>query len=124
EALVGGAAGGVVGGRMCALGGEPWGAPPPFHNNPVFVVTHRPHAPIAKQGGTTYTFVTDGLEAALAQAREAAGDRNVAVLGGAEIIRQCIRGGLLDELRLHVVHLVIGRGAAPVRGLLPTHVAP
>jgi len=116
----------VVGRRMFDLGEEPWGDPPPFHNNPVFVVTHRSHPPIAKQGGTTYTFVTDGLEAALARARDAAGDRNVAVLGGAEIIRQCIRGGLLDELRLHVVHIVhivLGGGTALFGGLDPASVA-
>ncbi len=113
----------VVGRRMFDLGEEPWGDPPPFHNNPVFVVTHRPHAPIAKQGGTTYTFVTDGLEAALARARDAAGDRNVTVAGGAEIIRQCIRGGLLDELRLHVVHTVLGGGTALFGGLDPAGVA-
>jgi dihydrofolate reductase len=108
---------------MFDLGEEPWGDPPPFHNNPVFVVTHRPHAPIAKQGGTTYTFVTEGLEAALARARDAAGDRNVAVLGGAEIIQQCIRGGLLDELRLDVVHIVLGGGTAFFGGLDPSDVA-
>jgi dihydrofolate reductase len=123
EDIFAGAGAVVVGRRMFDLGEEPWGDPPPFHNNPVFVVTHRPHAPIAKQGGTTYTFVTDGLEAALARARVAAGDRNVVVLGGAEIIRQCIRGGLLDELRLHVVHTVLGGGTALFAGLDPTGVA-
>jgi len=112
----------VVGRRMFELGEEPWGDPPPFHNNPVFVVSHRPHPPIAKQGGTTYTFVTDGLEAALARAHHAAGDRNVAVLGGAEIIRQCIRGGLLDELRLDVVHILLGGGTALFAGLDPADV--
>jgi dihydrofolate reductase len=68
------------------------------------------------QGGTTYTFVTDGLEAALAQACGAAGDRDVAVLGGAEIIRQRVCGGLLDEIRLHVV---LGGGTALFGGLDP-----
>ena len=113
----------VVGRRMFDLGEEPWGDPPPFHNNPVFVVTHRPHGPIAKQGGTMYTFVTEGLDAALARARDAAGDRTVAVLGGAEIIRQCIRGALLDELRLHLVHIVLGGGTSLFRGLDPGDVA-
>ena len=123
QELLAGAGAGVVGRRMFDLGEEPWGDPPPFHNNPVFVVTHRPHPPIPKRGGTTYSFVTDGLEAALAKARQAAGDRNVAVLGGADIIRQCIQGGLLDELRLHVVHIVLGGGTALFGGLGPAEVA-
>jgi dihydrofolate reductase len=123
QELLAGAGAVVVGRRIFDLGEQPWGDPPPFHNKPVFVVTHRPHAPIAKQGGTTYTFVTDGLEAALGQAGDAAGDQDVAVLGGAEIIRQCIRGGLLDELRLHVVHIVIGGGVALFGGLDPADVA-
>jgi dihydrofolate reductase len=123
QELLAGAGSVVVGRRMFDLGEEPWGDPPPFQNNPVFVVTRRPHAPIAKQGGTTYTFVTDGLEAALRRARAAAGDRDVAVLGGAEIIRQCIRDGLLDELRLHVVHSLLGGGTALFGGLDPADVA-
>src|SRR5215216_5365992 len=65
QQLLAGAGAVVVGRRMFDLGEEPWGDPPPFHDNPVFVVTHRTHAPIVKQGGTTYTFVTEGLEAAL-----------------------------------------------------------
>ncbi len=123
QALLAGAGAVVVGRRMFDLGEEPWGDPPPFHNNPVFVVTHRAHPPIAKQGGTTYTFVTDGLEAALARARDAAGDRNVAVLGGPEVIQQCIRGGLLGELRLHIVHTLLGGGTALFAGLDPAGVA-
>jgi dihydrofolate reductase len=123
QELLSGAGAVVVGRRMFDLGEEPWGDPPPFHDNPVFVVTHRPHPPIAKQGGTIYTFVTDGLDTALAQARAAAGHRTVAVLGGAEIIRQCIRGGLLDELRLHIVHIVLGGGTPLFAGLAPSEVA-
>ena len=99
-----------VGRRMFDLGEEPWGDPPPFHNHPVFVVTHRPKTPVVKQGGTTYTFVTDGLEATLAQAREAAGGRDVVVLGGAAVIQQCLKGGLLDELYIHLVHVLLGGG--------------
>ena len=124
QELLAGAGAVVVGRRMFDLGEEPWGDPPPFHDNPVFVVTHRAHAPIVKQGGTTYTFVTEGLEAALARARDAAGDRDVAVLGEAAIIQQCIRGGLLDELRLHVVHTVLGGGTALFGGLAPAGVVP
>ena len=107
----------VVGRRMFDLGEEPWGDPPPFHDNPVFVVTHRAHAPIVKQGGTTYTFVTEGLDAALARARTAAGDRDVAVLGGADIIQQYLRAGVVDELRLHIAHLLLGGGISFFGGL-------
>jgi dihydrofolate reductase len=110
QELLAGAGAIVVGRRMFDLGEEPWGDPPPFHDNPVFVVTHRAHAPIVKQGGTTYTFVTDGLHATLARAREAARGRDVVVLGGADVIRQCLKGGLLDELQLHVVHVLLGGG--------------
>ena len=110
QELIAGAGAVVVGRRMFDLGEEPWGDPPPFHNNPVFVVTHRPKAPVVKQGGTTYTFVTDGLEATLARAREAAGERDVLVLGGADIIQQCLKAGFLDELHIHLVHVLLGGG--------------
>jgi dihydrofolate reductase len=110
QELIAGAGAVVVGRRMFDLGEEPWGDPPPFHNNPIFVITHRPHPPIAKQGGTTYTFVTDGLDATLARAREAAGGRDVVVLGGADVIQQCLRGDLLDELHIHLVHVLLGGG--------------
>lgn len=99
----------VVGRRMFDVGEEPWGDDPPFHQ-PVFVVTHRPKAPIVKEGGTTYTFVTGGIAAALALAKEAAGGKDVAVLGGADVIRQCAEAGLLDELRLHLAHILLGDG--------------
>jgi dihydrofolate reductase len=99
----------VVGRRMFDLGERPWGDNPVFHR-PVFVVTHRPQATITKQGGTTYTFVTGGVEATLAQARAAAGEQDVVVLGGASIVQQCLRAGLLSELRLHVVHRLLGAG--------------
>ncbi len=68
-------------------------------------------------GGTTYHFVTDGIEAALHQARTAAGDGNVAILGGAETINQYLAAGLLDELRLHVVPLILGAGARLFEGV-------
>jgi dihydrofolate reductase len=110
QELLAGAGAVVVGRRMFDLGEEPWGDPPPFHNNPVFVVTHRPKAPVVKQGGTTYTFVTDGLDATLARAREAAGGRDVAVLGGADVIQQCLKGGVLDELHIHLAHVLLGGG--------------
>lgn len=99
----------VVGRRMFDVGVEPWGENPPFHQ-PVFVVTHRARDPIVKEGGTTYTFVTGGIAAALARAREAAGGKDVAVLGGADVIQQCLKGGLLDELQLHLAHVLLGGG--------------
>lgn len=106
----------VVGRRTFDLGEKPWGDDPVFHR-PVFVVTHRPKATVTKQGGTSYTFVTDGLEAAIAQAHAAAGDRDVLVLGGATIIQECLRAGLLNELRLHVAHLVLGAGTSLFAGV-------
>lgn len=112
----------VVGRRTFDLGEKPWGDNPVFHR-PVFVVTHRPKAPVVKQGGTTYTFVTDGLEAAVAQARAAAGDRDVLVLGGASIIQQCLRHGLVTELRLHLVHILLGTGTSLFGGLTATPLA-
>ena len=86
-----------------------WGDDPPFHH-PVFVLTHHARAPVTKQGGTTFTFVTEGIEAALAQARAAAGARDVAVGGGASVVQQYLRAGLLDEFRIHVVPVLLGDG--------------
>jgi dihydrofolate reductase len=108
----------VVGRHTFDLGEKPWGDNPPFHR-PVFVVTHRPRAMVTKQGGTTYTFVTGGLEAAIAQARATAGDRDVVVLGGATIIQQCLRTGLLNELRLHLAHVLLGAGTSLFSGVDP-----
>lgn len=87
-----------------------WGEDPPFHV-PVFVLTHHPREPLETRGGTTFHFVTDGVASALRQAREAAGDRDVAVHGGADTIRQTIRAGLLDELEVHMTPLILGAGA-------------
>jgi dihydrofolate reductase len=87
-----------------------WGEDPPFHM-PVFVVTNHAREPLVKQGGTTFTFVTDGIESALEQAREAAAGKDVAVAGGADIAQQYLRAGLLDELTLHVVPVILGGGA-------------
>jgi dihydrofolate reductase len=86
-----------------------WGDDPPYHA-PVFVLTHHPREPLTMQGGTTFTFVTDGIEAALAQAREAAGDGNVAIAGGARTVNQYLAAGLIDELRLHIAPVVLGAG--------------
>jgi dihydrofolate reductase len=86
-----------------------WGESPPFHT-PVFVLTHHARKPLELQGGTTFFFVTDGIEAALKQAREAAGGRDVAVAGGAEAIQQYLTAGLLDELQLDLVPVLLGGG--------------
>jgi dihydrofolate reductase len=90
-----------------------WGADPPYHA-PVFVLAHRERAPLEMEGGTTFHFVTDGIESALAQARAAAGDRDVSVAGGASTVRQYLAAGLVDELRLHVAPLVLGSGERPL----------
>jgi dihydrofolate reductase len=86
-----------------------WGDDPPYHA-PVFVLTHHPREPLTMQGGTTFTFVTDGPESALAQAREAAGDGDVAIAGGAATINQYLAAGSIDVLRLHVVPVLLGAG--------------
>jgi dihydrofolate reductase len=84
-----------------------WGEDPPYHA-PVFVLTHHERPSLEMAGGTTFHFVTDGLDAALARARAEAGERTVAVAGGASTINACLAAGHLDELRLHVVPYVAG----------------
>jgi dihydrofolate reductase len=86
-----------------------WGDEPPFHHA-VFVLTHHPRETVAKEGGTTFTFVTDGIESALEQARAAAGGKDVLIAGGAEIAQQYLRAGLLDELQVHVTPVLLGGG--------------
>jgi dihydrofolate reductase len=86
-----------------------WGEDPPYHV-PVFVLTHHPREPLPMQGGTTFTFVTDGIESALEQARTAAGDDDVAIAGGASAVQQYLAAGMLDELYLHIVPIVLGAG--------------
>lgn len=99
----------VMGRRMFDHGEGPWGDEPPFHK-PVFVLTHRPREALVKAGGTTFTFVEEGIESAVAQAREAAGEKDVAIAGGGEAIRQAIEAGLLDELEIHLVPVLLGGG--------------
>jgi dihydrofolate reductase len=99
----------VTGRTMFDHGYPYWGENPPFHA-PVFVVTHRGHDPIAKAGGTSYTFVTDGIKAAVGQARDVAGDRDVLVAGGVSIAQQALAAGLVDQVRLHIVPVLVGRG--------------
>jgi dihydrofolate reductase len=86
-----------------------WGDDPPF-GVPVFILTHHARDTVAKGGGTTFTFLTDGVEAALAQAGAAAGDRNVSLAGGANVAQQCLRKGLVDELQIHLAPLLLGDG--------------
>jgi dihydrofolate reductase len=89
-----------------------WGDDPPFHY-PVFVLTHHRRDPVEMAGGTTYHFVTDGIESALAQARKAAGGKDVMLWGGGRVIGQYLAAGLLDELELHVVPTLLGGGSRP-----------
>lgn len=86
-----------------------WGDEPPFHM-PVYVLTHHPRQPLKLNGGTTFTFVTDGIQAALGQAQAAAGASDVAIAGGAVAVQQYLAAGLLDELYLHIVPIVLGGG--------------
>jgi dihydrofolate reductase len=86
-----------------------WGDDPPFHK-PVFVLTHHEREPLALTD-TTFTFVTDGIESALERAREAAGDKDVFIGGGADVINQYLAAGLVDELELHVTPILLGGGA-------------
>jgi dihydrofolate reductase len=86
-----------------------WGEEPPYHH-PVFVLTHHPHLPITMEGGTTFHFVTDGIESALARAFEAAGGADVRLGGGASTVRQFLRAGLIDELHVPIVPILLGRG--------------
>ena len=86
-----------------------WGENPPFRA-PVFVLTHHARGPLSLQGGTTFTFVTDGIRSALDRARTAAGQRDVAIAGGASAVQQYLAAGMLDELYLHLVPVILGRG--------------
>jgi dihydrofolate reductase len=87
-----------------------WGDNPPYHY-PVFILTHHPRDPVEMEGGTTFHLVTDGIESALEQAREAAGGKDGMLRGGANIAQQYLAAGLLDELELHVVPVLLGDGA-------------
>ncbi|HEV7742541.1 MAG TPA: dihydrofolate reductase family protein [Pseudolysinimonas sp.] len=95
-----------------------WGDDPPYHA-PVFVLTHYERPPVEMQGGTTFHFVTDGIESALGRAREVAGDRDVSIAGGASTVNQFLAAGLLDELRLHVAPVTLGAGERLFDGVPP-----
>src|SRR5437763_7395375 len=122
--------GAVVMGRRMFSGGQGrweddpnadawWGDEPPFHV-PVFVLTHHPRETVVKEGGTSYTFVTDGIEAALEQARAAAGDKDVQLGGGADVVQQYLNASLLEELNIHLVPVLLGNGGVRLLdGLAP-----
>lgn len=99
----------VMGRRMFDAGEIPWGDEPPFHA-PVFVVTNRSRDVLERQGGTSFTFVTEGFERAIELARDAAGSKDVAVAGGGELLRQVLAAGLLDQLELHIAPVLLGDG--------------
>ena len=86
-----------------------WGPDPPYHT-PVFVLTHHPREPLEMEGGTTFHFVTDGIERALERAVEVAGDRDINLAGGADAIGQYLAAGLVDLLEVHVVPVLLGGG--------------
>ena len=117
--LVGQASATIMGRNMFSGGDGPWdgdpnaegwwGDEPPFHH-PVFVLTHHEREPLELKGGTTFTFLTDGIESALDQARAAAGDGDIRLGGGADVVQQYLRAGLIDRLQLHVVPVLFGQG--------------
>jgi dihydrofolate reductase len=119
----------IMGRRMFSGGEGPWeddpnadawwGDDPPFHH-PVFVLTHHAREPEAKEGGTTFTFVTGGIESALEQARAAAGDQDVAIAGGANVAQQYLAAGLLEEMQIHVAPMLLGDGVR----LFESHLGP
>jgi dihydrofolate reductase len=116
---------GMFGGGDGPWGDEPWsgwwGEEPPFHA-PVFVVTHHARAPLPLEGGTTFQFVTEGVEEAVAQAQEAAEEGDVLLAGGATVIQQALRTGLVDEFQLHVAPVLLGGGTPLFGGLGPDDV--
>ncbi len=110
-----------MGRRMFDEGKVGWPDPPPFRA-PVFVLTNRAREPWVRQGGTTFTFVTDGIESALAQARQAAGDKDVRVSGGADAVRQFLGAGLIDEVQIHLAPVLLGDGVRLFDGIDPESV--
>jgi len=93
-----------------------WGESPPYHA-PTFVLTHYPRTSIEMEGGTTFHFVTDGIEAALKRARDAAGAKDIKIAGGVETVRQFVRAGHVDEIHLAIAPVALGRGEALFEGV-------
>jgi dihydrofolate reductase len=100
-----------------------WGDEPPYHA-PVFVLSHFARDPLELDGGTTFTFVTKGIHAAMDLAREAAGERDISIAGGASTVNQYLAAGLIDELRLHVAPLTLGAGERLFDGVPPLTLEP
>jgi dihydrofolate reductase len=119
EAILANAGATIMGRNMFGGGPGPWGEDPwngfwgdnPPYHHPVFVLTRHPREPLEMQGGTTFHFVTDGIDSALEQARAAAGAKDVSLGGGASVAQQYLAAGLLDEIVLSVVPLFLGGGA-------------
>jgi dihydrofolate reductase len=109
--------GAVIVGKRMFDNAHGWGDEPPFHK-PVFVLTHTAREPLTK-GDTTFTFVTDGIESAVEQAKAAAGDENVSIGGGASTIQQALKAGLVDEARLTFSPVLLGGGVRLFEGLGP-----
>jgi dihydrofolate reductase len=95
-----------------------WGEDPPYHA-PVFVLTHHAREPLEMEGGTTFHFVTDGIDSALEQANDAAGDKHVSLAGGANLLQQYLAAGLVDELDISVVPILLGAGERLFENLGP-----
>ena len=93
-----------------------WGKNPPFRH-PVFVITHHRRRPLEMEGGTTFHFVTDGIESALAQARRAAGGKDVSLAGGANVAQQYLKTGLVDQMEIHLVPTLLGGGERLFEGV-------
>jgi dihydrofolate reductase len=111
------AAGAIVVGKRMFDNAHGWGDVPPFHM-PVFVLTHTAREPLAKSD-TTFTFVTDGIESAVEQAKAAAGEKNVGIGGGANTAQQALKAGLVDEVQLNVAPVLLGGGVRLFEGLGP-----
>lgn len=103
----------MFGGGSGPWGDDPWGGwwgdDPPFHH-PVFVLTHHERERLEKEGGNSFTFVTDGIESTLEQAKQAAGGKDVSLAGGAEVAQQYLAAGLIDELLVNLVPVLLGSG--------------
>jgi dihydrofolate reductase len=113
----------VMGRRMFDEGEVGWPDPPPFRA-PVFVLTNDAREPWVRQGGTTFTFVTDGIERALEQARAAAGGKDVRIAGGANVIQQYLSAGLVDEIQIHLAPVLLGDGVRLFDGIDPKGIQP
>ena len=97
-----------------------WGENPPFHH-PVFVLTRYPRETLTLQGGTSFTFVTDGIKSALEQARRAAGGKDIALSGGARVCQEYLKAGLVDEMSIHLVPVLLGTGERLFDGVTDLH---